>query len=74
MMDKELRAVVNAATGIYARVARKLKVSPSMVSKVASGTRVSAEIEMALREDLKHLKKELDSYFASGGSRSQQGN
>jgi hypothetical protein len=29
--------IISAYTGVYARVARKLKVSPSLVSKVASG-------------------------------------
>jgi predicted transcriptional regulator len=64
-MAKEIKTaqIVAACSVIYARVARKMNISPSMVSKVASGTRRSAEIEAALQEELKQLKKKLDSHF-----------
>ncbi len=55
--------IVSACSGIYARVARTLKVSPSMVSKVANGTRFSPKIEAAVRDELKQLKKKLDSLY-----------
>jgi hypothetical protein len=46
--------------GVFARVARKLKVSPSMVSRVASGHRSSPEIKKALLEELEEIKQQLD--------------
>jgi predicted transcriptional regulator len=46
--------------GLYARVARKLNVSASFVSRVASGERKSAGIETELREELKKLKDKLN--------------
>jgi hypothetical protein len=48
--------------GVYARVAGKLKVSASLVSRVADGHRTSREIETALHEELKALKNKLDKY------------
>jgi hypothetical protein len=49
---------------VYARVARKLKVSASLVSKVADGHRTSREIEAALlHEELKALKGKLNKYL-----------
>jgi predicted transcriptional regulator len=59
----EMAEILSACYGIYQRIARKLDVSPSMVSRVVSGARKSAEIEAALREELKKLKKQLDSYL-----------
>jgi hypothetical protein len=49
--------------GLYARVARNLNISASMVSRVADGKRASAEIDAALREELKALKAKLDKYL-----------
>ena len=49
--------------GLYSRVARKLNVSASMVSRVADGNRASAEIEAALHEELKTFKDKLDKYL-----------
>ena len=49
--------------GLYARVARKLNVSASYVSRVASGSRTSTEIEAALRDELKALKDKLEKYL-----------
>ena len=54
--------IISAFAGVYARVASKLKVSPSFVSKVASGSRKSSQIEEALRNELRILKKDLVSY------------
>jgi DNA-binding LacI/PurR family transcriptional regulator len=50
----------------YARVARKLRVSPSMVSRVADGHRITPEIQAALREELEAIKQKLDSIFCEG--------
>jgi Mor family transcriptional regulator len=47
--------------GMYARIARKLKVSPSMVSRVANGHRISQKIKKALLEELEEIKQKLDS-------------
>jgi transcriptional regulator with XRE-family HTH domain len=47
--------------GMYARIARKLNVSPSMVSRVANGHRVSPKIKKALLEELEEIKQQLDS-------------
>jgi hypothetical protein len=54
--------IVSGFAGVYARIARKLKVSPSFVSKVASGSRKSSHIEEALRDELRILKKDLATY------------
>jgi hypothetical protein len=64
-LQSGLRAadIISDFRGVYARVARKLKVSASMVSRVADGNRASTEIEAALHEELKTLKDKLDKYF-----------
>src|ERR1700731_3919914 len=54
--------IISAFAGVYPRIASKLKVSPSFVSKVASGSRKSSQIEGALRGQLRILKKDLTSY------------
>jgi hypothetical protein len=55
--------IISDFRGIYARIARKLKVSASMVSRVADGNRASTEIEAALDEELKALKVKLEKYL-----------
>jgi hypothetical protein len=52
--------IVSSFRGLYARVARKLKVSPSMVSRVAGGHRFSPKIQAALREELEVIKQKLN--------------
>ena len=47
-----LNRVVEAWCGIYSRVARKLGVHRSYVSRVARGERSSEEIEAALLQEL----------------------
>jgi hypothetical protein len=54
--------IISAFAGVYARIASKLKVSPSFVSRVASGSRKSSQIEDALRDELRILKKDLTTY------------
>lgn len=41
--------------GLYGRVARKLKVDPSYVSRVARGERQSDEIDACLERELKRI-------------------
>ena len=41
--------------GLYGRVARKLRVDPSYVSRVARGERHSKKIENALRRELNRI-------------------
>jgi len=55
--------IISDFRGVYARIARKLKVSASLVSRVADGHRTSPEIEEALREELKALKDKLNKYI-----------
>ena len=52
--------VVSSFKGLYARVARKLNVSPSMVSRVANGLRSSPKIKKALLKELEAIKQKLD--------------
>jgi transcriptional regulator with XRE-family HTH domain len=58
-------AIISDFKGVYARVARKLDVSASMVSRVARGERRSPQIERALLEELSILKQKLESYSAA---------
>jgi hypothetical protein len=37
--------IISAFAGVYARIAKKLEVSPTFVSKVASGSRKSSQVE-----------------------------
>jgi hypothetical protein len=41
--------------GLYVRVARKLNVDPSYVSRVARGDRRSSQIETALSQELEQI-------------------
>lgn len=43
--------------GLYARVARKLKVDPSYVSRVARGERESAAVQDALKEEFEDIAR-----------------
>ncbi len=43
--------------GVYSRVARRMGVDPSYVSRVARGERVSQKIEKALVAELQRLEK-----------------
>jgi len=44
--------------GLYRRIASKLRVDPSYVSRVASGNRASEVIMRALLEELKDIHRE----------------
>ena len=43
--------------GLYARVARKLKVDPSYVSRVARGERESTAVQDALKEEFENIAR-----------------
>src|ERR1700730_16427339 len=45
--------------GLYVRVARKLGVDASYVSRVARGERQSPEVEIALSQEIGHINKKL---------------
>lgn len=55
--------MVSDFRGVYAKVARKLKVSASMVSRAADGNRASTEIDAAMHKELKASKDKLDKYL-----------
>lgn len=58
--------------GLYVRIARKLRVDPSYVSRVARGDRHSKQIENALRQELEAINRRLarsSSNAASSSSR-----
>lgn len=47
--------LVSLLRGLYARVARKLRVDPSYVSRVARGERHSARAEKAIQRELRNI-------------------
>ena len=53
--------------GIYARVARRLNVDPSYVSRVARGERQSEAIEAALDREMRQLMKMLSDKYKGFG-------
>ena len=63
--------IVSSFKGMYGRVARKLKVSPSMVSKVANRERISSEIDAALADELKQIEESLGMLRLTLESRNQ---
>ncbi len=46
--------------GLYIRIARRLKIDPSYVSRVARGERHSKTVEHALRQEIDHINKKLN--------------
>jgi hypothetical protein len=48
---RTLHNLVESVCGIYSRVARKLRISPSFVSRVARGERRSEAVEDALLQE-----------------------
>lgn len=56
---ERLRHYVDALCGIYSRVARRLGVDRTYVSRVARGERRSPEIEAALIQDFERTREEL---------------
>ena len=62
----------NLYRGLYVRVARKLSVDPSYVSRVARGDRRSNEIENALRDALEEITQRLRKRLPAGGNRASR--
>lgn len=56
---QRIRGYVDSLCGIYSRVARRLGVDRTYVSRVARGERRSPEIEAALIQDFESTKEEL---------------
>src|SRR5580704_12092151 len=52
--------------GLYGRVARRLKVDPSYVSRVARGERQSDEIEAALEKELRRIMSLVSNHNGTG--------
>jgi hypothetical protein len=50
---------VESLCGMYSRVARRLKMSPSFVSRVARGERQSPAVEQAIVEEFRDVGTEL---------------
>ena len=55
--------------GLYVRIARKLDVDPSYVSRVARGDRRSSEIENALRQAQEEINHQLERRSSDSGSK-----
>ncbi|MGH9679211.1 MAG: hypothetical protein ACRD4Y_04615 [Candidatus Acidiferrales bacterium] len=58
--------------GLYGRVARRLEVDPSYVSRVARGERQSEEIEACLEKELRRIMRLMKS-GQNGASRNGSG-
>ena len=56
---RRLRSYVESFCGIYSRVARRLGVDRTYVSRVAKGERRSPEIEAALIQDFESTEQEI---------------
>lgn len=56
---RRLHEFVQSVCGLYSRVARRLGISPSFVSRVARGERQSPVVEQALVEEFQEAKTEL---------------
>jgi hypothetical protein len=58
--------------GLYVRVANRLGVDPSYVSRVARGERNSTQVENALRQDIQEISRKLGRRTASSEAASVQ--
>lgn len=56
---RQLVAFIDSVTGIYSRVAERLSVSPSYVSRVARRERKSSAVEHALLQEWRKVKAEV---------------
>ena len=59
---RKLHEFVQSVCGLYSRVARKLNISPSFVSRVARGERQSDLVEQELVHEFAEAKTELLSH------------
>jgi hypothetical protein len=55
--DKALLKAHRLHIGVYRRVAHKLGVNPSYVSRVASGTRKNLAVRRALLDELRKIQR-----------------
>jgi transcriptional regulator with XRE-family HTH domain len=55
--DKSSLRIPGLYRGVYSRVARRVGVDPSYVSRVARGERVSHKVEKALLAELHRVEK-----------------
>jgi hypothetical protein len=58
-LNPEIQSPQTLYRGLYVRIARKLGVDPSYVSRVARGYRRSSQIEAALRQALEEISQRL---------------
>ena len=56
---RKVHEFVQTVCGLYSRVARKLRVSPSFVSRVARGERESPLVEQAVMQEFAEAKADL---------------
>jgi transcriptional regulator with XRE-family HTH domain len=68
-LTPEIQSPQTLYRGLYIRIAQKLGVDPSYVSRVARGDRRSSEIESALRQAL----EEIDQRLGRGSSAAESG-
>jgi len=68
-LDQSVQSPQSLYRGLYVRIARKLNVDPSYVSRVARGDRRSTEIENALRQALEKINGQLGHSSSALGSR-----
>lgn len=59
---------VSLFRGVYNRVAKRLGVDPSYVSRVARGERKSATVEKALAEEVRVIREHLNNHERSHNS------
>lgn len=57
--DQALLVLAQSFRGLYARVARRVGVDPSYVSRVANGRRRAPDVEKALAEELRKVQRVL---------------
>ncbi|MGZ4822448.1 MAG: hypothetical protein ACXVZM_12660 [Terriglobales bacterium] len=53
---RRIHRYIDSLCGLYSRVARKLGLDRSYVSRVARGERQSKEVEAALVQEFKHIE------------------
>ncbi len=56
---RRLHTFIETVCGLYSRVARRLNISPSFVSRVARGERQSPAVEQALLQEFENVSSEL---------------
>ncbi len=68
-LDPSILSPQELYRGLYGRIARKLGVDPSYVSRVARGARHSGQIESALRQELEEINQRLGRGSSAAESR-----